>query len=147
MLLQFIHYTRVADELVISLFENNPGVDTKAIELFSHVLNAQHIWFCRINGKPEEYGRMQLHPVAQFREIHRQNCNDALEIFNRGEFTKEIHYTTSFGEQFTAIVEDILLHVCNHSTYHRAQIATLFKQGGVAPAVTDYALLKREGLL
>ncbi|WP_379084396.1 DinB family protein [Pedobacter sp. UC225_65] len=45
--------------------------------------------------------------------------------------------------QYTGIVKDILFHVFNHSTYHRAQIATLFKESGITPPVTDFIILKR----
>ncbi|WP_209331385.1 DinB family protein [Lunatimonas salinarum] len=34
-------------------------------------------------------------------------------------------------------------HIVNHSTYHRGQIATLFRESGLQPVVTDYIMLKR----
>ncbi|WP_414711827.1 DinB family protein [Sphingobacterium sp. UBA1498] len=35
-------------------------------------------------------------------------------------------------------VNDILLHVFNHGTYHRAQIASEMRRNGVEPINTDY---------
>ena len=52
MLVEIMNYTQVADARVVEAFEKNESVPTKAITLFSHVLNAQHIWASRILGKP-----------------------------------------------------------------------------------------------
>lgn len=32
----------------------------------------------------------------------------------------------------------MLLHVVNHSSYHRGQVTTMLRQLGATPAVTDY---------
>jgi uncharacterized damage-inducible protein DinB len=39
---------------------------------------------------------------------------------------------------------DILLHVANHGTYHRGNVAAMMYQAGVAPPTTDLPVfLKR----
>jgi uncharacterized damage-inducible protein DinB len=48
------------------------------------------------------------------------------------------------GEKFANTIKDIVVHVINHSTYHRAQIAQLVKQSGGEPAKTDYIVYQRE---
>ncbi len=46
--------------------------------------------------------------------------------------------TRKLGEQDVAI-DDILLHVCNHATYHRGQLITMGRQAGLGkPPRTDY---------
>jgi uncharacterized damage-inducible protein DinB len=44
---------------------------------------------------------------------------------------------------FSNDIKSIIFHVINHSTYHRGQIASEFKQNGLDPMVTDYILYKR----
>jgi uncharacterized damage-inducible protein DinB len=36
-----------------------------------------------------------------------------------------------------------MIHLVNHSTYHRAQIATLLRQGGLEPVNTDFITYDR----
>jgi uncharacterized damage-inducible protein DinB len=35
---------------------------------------------------------------------------------------------------------EVLVHVANHGTYHRGQVATLLRQLGKVPIATDYLL-------
>jgi uncharacterized damage-inducible protein DinB len=44
------------------------------------------------------------------------------------------------GNAGEATLVSLLLHVVNHSTYHRGQLATLFRQVGVAPPQSDLLL-------
>lgn len=46
-------------------------------------------------------------------------------------------------EQSSPKIKDIMFHIVNHSTYHRAQIATELKDHGIEPLKTDYILYKR----
>jgi len=48
------------------------------------------------------------------------------------------------GEKLANNIKDIVVHVINHSTYHRAQIALLVRQSGGEPAKTDYIVYQRE---
>jgi uncharacterized damage-inducible protein DinB len=48
------------------------------------------------------------------------------------------------GKAHKTPVGDILVHVMNHGTYHRGQIATCLRERGVDPARTDYIVYSRE---
>lgn len=144
MLAESIHYTEVADGKLIAIFQLHEPISPKAIALFSHVLNAQHIWANRILGLTPSYKVWDEHEVGQFEEISKTNFKLLADILKQISLTKELSYVNSKGDQFTSSVQDILFHVVNHSTYHRAQIATLFKADGITPPVTDYIMLKRD---
>ena len=147
MLEKFIRYTKVADRLFIDTFlmANKPIPQAEA--LFSHILNAQHIWICRINKVTPSRERFDILPVSAFMEIHNTNISDLETILATQNLNNVLNYTVSTGAKFESSVQDILLHVANHSTYHRAQVASIFKQNGVQPPVTDLVALIREGLL
>lgn len=147
MLIEIMNYTRVADERMISIFEKNEVIPAKALTLFSHVLNAQHIWANRILGNAPVFSVWEEHTREAFSQI--SNANFALlhSIIGHVELGKEITYRNSNGGGYTNTVQDILFHVFNHSTYHRGQIASLFKAEGILPPVTDYIILKRDLLL
>jgi uncharacterized damage-inducible protein DinB len=54
-----------------------------------------------------------------------------------------IKYTTSTAGYFETSVNDILLHVFNHGTYHRAQIAKEMTMHNIKPVNTDYIQFMR----
>ncbi|MEO8795599.1 MAG: DinB family protein [Daejeonella sp.] len=147
MIAESLKYTKLADEIMIDVFESNTLELEKAEQLFSHVLSAQHVWMKRILGEKEELGIWQLHDRKLFREIHNSNFLMIDKILDQIELENEIKYRNSSGQEFSNKVKDILFHVVNHSTYHRGQIATLLKAAGISPPVTDYIMLKRQDLI
>ncbi|MGY0041076.1 DinB family protein [Pedobacter sp. NJ-S-72] len=52
--------------------------------------------------------------------------------------SRVIKYVISNGDHYETSVYDILLHVFNHGTYHRAQIAKEMKLHNITPVNTDY---------
>jgi uncharacterized damage-inducible protein DinB len=147
MLLDLINYTAVADKIIIDelLRAEKPLPDAEA--LFSHVLNAQFIWIRRIKKELTGRDRFDLHPLKDFDGIHVQNIKELLEIYHTHDLATQVIYQNSGGENFVNVAQDILFHIVNHSTYHRAQIASMLKANGISPPVTDYIFLKREGMI
>jgi len=115
----------------------------KAIQLFSHMLNAHHVWNNRIDLKQPAYGIWQVHPVNEFESIAQTNYKQSMAILDKHDLNETIHYSNSKGQPFNNTARDILFQVINHSTYHRGQIATEFKLHGIDPLMTDYIFYKR----
>jgi uncharacterized damage-inducible protein DinB len=147
MLQNLINYTFLADRKIIDAFMEAGKSIPEAEKLFSHVLNAQHIWAKRIIREKAEYDIFQIHSIGVFENIHLRNSEYLLQILRIQDPEELIIYTNSKGESFVNTVYDILFHVVNHSTYHRAQVASHFRQNGVTPPSTDYIMFKRDGLL
>lgn len=116
----------------------------KSEELFSHLLNAHHIWNARIIGKVAEYKEWQKHDVKDWSDIHYENQRTSFEITTNAEdFEKRIDYDNSEGRLFTNTLQDMLFHIINHSTNFRGQIASEFRNNGIAPIVFDYVYYRR----
>lgn len=115
----------------------------KSISLFNHILNAHHIWNSRITEKQTSFVVWGKHPVAELKRIDQENYQTTLEILERYDLNDAMNYANSNGQKFSNSIHDILFHIINHSTYHRAQIASEFKQSGLQPLVTDYIFYKR----
>ncbi|WP_103020326.1 DinB family protein [Salinibacter altiplanensis] len=49
---------------------------------------------------------------------------------------RPIAYTDSTGPRFETSPRDILCHVVNHRTHHRAQVALVLREADVAPPMT-----------
>ncbi len=115
----------------------------KSIKLYSHILNAHNIWNSRIEYSQTNFGVWDIHPVEACRDIDKQNYEDSLRILDKYDLDLIIDYTTTRGDKFSNRLRDILFHIINHGTYHRGQIATEFRQSGLAPLVSDFVLYKR----
>lgn len=115
----------------------------KAITLFSHVLNAHHIWNNRIAATQPGFRVWQEQAVHDWKEIDRKNYEDSQAILSTADLDTTIPYVNSQGQAFNNTVRDILFHVINHSNYHRGQIATELKNAGITPPTTDYIFYKR----
>ena len=119
-------------------------VTDKSIELFSHILNAHHIWNARILGNPIKYGVWQVHPIQEWTDIHYENQRSSFGIItNAKDFEERIDYENTEGRLFTNTLQDMLFHIINHSTHHRAQISLDFRSHGLEPINMDYAFYKR----
>lgn len=147
MLAELLNYTTKADAIVIEQL-NLPTVDVpEANKLFSHVLTAQHIWAKRILKEKPAKGVWEEQDKSTFKALSEENARLFELILKNASLSEVIHYTNSAGEEFESAVQDILLHVGNHSTYHRGQIVSMLKKAGHVPPVTDYIMLKRTNQL
>ena len=119
-------------------------VPEKSIELFSHMLNAHHIWNARATGTKSEYKVFQIHEVKDWGDIHYENQRSSFEITtNASDFDIRIDYENSKGRLFTNTLQEILFHIINHSTHHRGQISTNFRANDIEPIPFDYIFYKR----
>ncbi|WP_293312576.1 DinB family protein [Pedobacter sp. UBA5917] len=144
---EIINYTELADGRIIEIFKQATIELPDAERLFSHVLNAQHIWAQRISGMKPLYGVWDVHPKEHFESLSADNFKLIRAVLKESALDKIISYSNSRGDQYENRIDEILFHLFNHSTYHRGQVVTLLKKEGFTPPVTDYIMLKRDHLL
>lgn len=125
------------------LSEQEAKAGEKALRLFSHILNAQHIWNCRIAGTTPLVGVWDLNPAAGLADKDRENYRHTNDLLDYTDLETPVDYKTSGGASFTNNTKDILFHIINHSTYHRGQVASLLRTAGIDPPATDYIFYKR----
>ena len=114
----------------------------KAERLFSHILGAQSVWILRIEGSAEEQEVWPDRSTSEMKEIIENNNKKLHDLISRKE--EYITYQNSKGHKFENKVEEILLHLTIHGQHHRAQIATLLREGGIEPPATDFIYFLRE---
>ena len=144
---EIINYTELADGQIIKIFKQATVQLPDAERLFSHILNAQHIWVYRIWGEKPLHGVWDIHQKESFEQISIDNFKRIRNILKAGSLEKQITYSNSRNVQFENQIDQILFHLFNHSTYHRGQVVTLLKKEGFEPPVTDYIILKRDHLV
>jgi uncharacterized damage-inducible protein DinB len=134
------------DKLIHAFKSNGARISEKSELLFSHILNAHHIWNARILSEAPLAMPWDALNSKLFKDVNDANYKRTLLIIDQTDLEKMINYHNTKGEVFSNKVVDILYHVLNHSNYHRAQIATDMKHCGLDPLVTDYIFHKREQL-
>jgi len=141
---QLFDYNFYSNKKLIEQCEAMEKVPEKSVELFSHILNAHHIWNHRIVGRPPEFAAWHLHCLEDWGDVHYENQRTSFEIIrNADDFNKRIDYENSQGRTFANDLKDILVHIINHSTHHRGQILMDFRNSGMEPEPLDYIFYKR----
>lgn len=126
------------------MLANADKISEKAIKLYNHILNAHQIWNNRIDTKDTAFGIWDMHPVQDLRDIDNTNYAHTLLIIDQLDLNNLINHPKIKGKPFSKKIWEILFHVINHSTYHRGQIATEFRQSGMDPLMTDYIFYEKE---
>ena len=130
-----------ADQSVVAALRQTPTPAQDWLELFAHVLGCEHVWLARIKGREAQvavWPTLTIDECASLAQANHQGYLDLLERVDPARLSTMIHYRNSAGREFDSTIEDILLHVCMHGSYHRGQIARSMRQGGAVPAPTDY---------
>jgi uncharacterized damage-inducible protein DinB len=117
--------------------------DEKITALLSHLVHAQSNWYKRITEKQADQPVWSLVELFQIPLLLEQNGNLWLEYLKEREddfFRKSIPYTNMAGQPYLNTVQDILVHVVNHATYHRGQVIGRIRELGCVPPATDYII-------
>ncbi|MDO5656689.1 MAG: DinB family protein [Flavobacteriaceae bacterium] len=138
-LIDFFKYNQWCNQNIIEVMQ--PQMDKfphRAVELISHILNSHIFWNNRCTGKPDN-DRWIIHPAEKLSTINQENHQITFTQLENRPLSEEISFKNSAGGISTVNLGDIYYHLSNHGTYHRGQLALLFRQSGVAePVRTDY---------
>ncbi len=139
--LKLLGYDRYANLLMLeSIFKADQPA--KAVQLMAHLLSAQQVWYSRAveDGSPMQ----ELWPdqqTVQFNYLIEGNFEKWSNFLNGSsgtDLSRKVSYNNSKGDHFSTSLEDILSHMLNHGTHHRAQIGQVLKQSGLTKLpVTD----------
>lgn len=115
----------------------------------AHIAASEWVWLQRWNGHspsaPPEWASSPEAAALQVRlsEVEAERA-ELLRRLSDAEIARALTYRNLRGEEFTQPLGEQLLHVVNHSTYHRGQVATLVRQAGLTPPGTDLIVYQRE---
>jgi uncharacterized damage-inducible protein DinB len=150
-------YTRWASEKLLAACDSltpeqivrDFGTANHSIEgTLLHVFFADRIWLWRMNPvggiplpKPEESGITFLGAAGPA-------VFDAWDAFGQKwteqDLDEAVNYQTLNGTLYSTPRWQIVLHVVNHGTHHRGQVAGFLRSMGVAPPQLDLAAFYRE---
>jgi uncharacterized damage-inducible protein DinB len=143
---QLFEHLRWADAGVQASLTDAVNPPPHTLDLFAHVVAAEHVWLSRMRGEKPEVEVWPKLSLSQCLELGTRNADEfsaLVESLDEIGLDSGVTYKNSAGLEFTSSFRDILLHVALHGTYHRGQIAAAIRAGGDTPASTDYIAFVR----
>lgn len=144
-LLQYDRYANLQlNELIFAA-----GQPQDAVKIMAHLLMAQQVWLSRCKYIPAPASPIWPDWQAiQFKNLIEENSKawiDHVETLTADDFNRIINYKNSKGDEFNDKLTDILAHLINHGTHHRAQIGQHLKLAGLEQLpFTDYIFYVRQ---
>jgi uncharacterized damage-inducible protein DinB len=143
--LKLYQYNAWSNKRVLGCIERQQVNDEKILSLMGHIVAAQFLWLHRIQGLPAPdvklWGNYTLEQLKAMAEDAGKKWLSFVE--SQDNFNRELSYTNYVGDPYTNNVETIMIHLVNHASYHRAQIAMLLRQKGFEPINTDFITYDR----
>jgi uncharacterized damage-inducible protein DinB len=115
--------------------------DRSVIGTLVHLFGADRIWLRRVRGEPGGSA-----PGPEFRHVGAlaPAWQDVLEQWRNwaapmtdADFDQVIAYHDMKGNPWRTPLWQVVLHVVNHGTHHRGQVAGFLRSMGVAPPPLD----------
>lgn len=143
--LKLYRYNAWSNDRVINCLVRQKVSHVKILSLMGHIVAAQFLWLHRIKGLPPPsiklWDNYQLDNLVKLTADANKRWLEFVE--NTDDFNRELTYKNYTGDPYTNNVESIMIHLVNHSTYHRAQIALLLRENGLEPVNTDFITYDR----
>jgi len=114
-----------------------------------HICSAEWVWLERCQGRtPATFPDLSSIQTLSVLRDHWAAQAEPLRVFTREleqeDLDRVMEYKTfNFGAYKNPVWQS-LQHLANHGTYHRGQVATLLRQLGVKPVLTDLMHFYRE---
>lgn len=140
--IRLINYDQFANQTILKSVRaaNDPE---KPVQLMSHLLAAQQTWLTRCKGGPLAtyvlWPDWKADALEQTINTNTQAWLAYLNTLAPADFEKDVFYKNSAGTAYHHKLSDILAHLINHGTHHRAQAGQQLKFAGVENLpTTDY---------
>jgi uncharacterized damage-inducible protein DinB len=143
-------YDAWANREILKALQAARPMPAKSLRWLSHVAAAEKLWLSRLDGGDPA---VVVWPEITIEECQREVENMAaawpryLSGKDEAALSHSITYKNSKGEPWSSRIDDVMMHVTMHSTYHRGQIAADMRAAGFTPAYTDYIHAIRQGFV
>lgn len=135
----FFKYNYQINQAIADRFKSyNNQLDGEINRLANHMMNAHQILLSRINGNGLLKSPWEIFPLETFSERNQKLFDQTIVLLDSRDLEEVIIFKTFSGVEFEKKISDILIHIVNHSTYHRGQIALLMRTKGLEPVTSDY---------
>jgi uncharacterized damage-inducible protein DinB len=143
-------YTMLAGLSPGQLAAPTPIFAGSILRTLNHVYLMDVVWKSHLLGVPHGLATRNPETAPPFAELREaQRDIDAWYVDRAAAMTpaladEVVHFTFIGGGEGVLRREDILLHVVNHTTYHRGHITAMLNLLGVQPQATDLPVSLRD---
>jgi uncharacterized damage-inducible protein DinB len=108
----------------------------------NHVYLAELVWLKRVQGQPNAKladleSPADLAALGQsWPELHRTWIDWSRSLSSQ-DLQAPLIFRTMQGAESQLPLWQIVMHLVNHGSYHRGQVATMLRQSGITPPGTD----------
>jgi RimJ/RimL family protein N-acetyltransferase/uncharacterized damage-inducible protein DinB len=144
--LRMLGHQSWADARAITALERAESAPPTALTLLAHILGAEHIWLTRLKGVAPTQAVWPDLTIAQCRQLAAENELGYRELIfglSPASMRRIVEYRNSTGQELQTAVEDILMQVFLHGSYHRGQVAMQLRLAEAVPEGTDYIAFAR----
>ncbi|MFP5114958.1 DinB family protein [Bacillaceae bacterium C204] len=136
-----------SNQRILETLKNIEGENKRAINLFSHILLAEQVWFTRLKGLDSStlpiWAEVSLEACVELANQNHQNFKEYLTGLSNLDLAQFVSYRNSKGIEFKNTVADILTHVALHGQYHRGQINQLLRVNDFEPINVEFITFRR----
>lgn len=138
-----LDFMRQADEMMLAAVAASTPLE---ITVLQHIYLAEEVWLSRALGDvtavitditpPSDIAALE----GAWPDLHRRWLEWARSVT---DWDADMAHCNQAGKQFHMPRWQCVLHVVNHGSYHRGQIAASIRAKGIAPPSTDLILYYR----
>jgi uncharacterized damage-inducible protein DinB len=118
-------------------------------ETLVHTLSAEWIWRSRWQGVSPQavLDPSEFPALAALRarwDAERRQMYAFLDTLGDADLSRVVEYTTTGGQQYANTLWHLMVHLVNHGTQHRGELAMLLTELGHSPGDIDMITFVRE---
>jgi uncharacterized damage-inducible protein DinB len=152
-----LEFMKWADDTVLTAVSQVPpdklgqdlGSSFKSLfDTLGHVYRGELVWLKRVQGQPDAKLADIENPADMaalgqaWPELHRKWIDWSRSLSSEG-LQEPLIMRTAQGAESQLPLWQAVLHVVNHGSYHRGQVATMLRQSGIKPPGTDLVTFYR----
>lgn len=137
-----------ANARILKALQNMKVENEETVQLFSHILFAEKVWFTRLQGLDSSnipiWTEVDLKVCSELVEQNKELSTKFLSQLSNTDLDKLVFYRNSKGTEFKNTIREILTHIALHGQHHRGQINLKLRADGIEPANIDFITFVRE---
>jgi uncharacterized damage-inducible protein DinB len=125
---QFEHWS---NSLILDALKNLKEESPRALYLFSHLINSHSMWLSRVTKTELKVALFEERSLEENALLMQENLEGwSKYLFNKSmaDLLEEIEFMAAWEanpSKRKIKIEDAIIHLINHSSYHRGQIISM----------------------
>lgn len=142
-LLRLFNYNHWANETLWDIINKNNITDEYIIKMMNHIVNVQVIRFPLIidNKSIPAVTMWDIHSLEKLKDMNDETMEETICFLTEARprvFLEKVAGKTIDGVDFLISKGDMMIHLANHASHHRGQIALKMRELGISPPNNGY---------